>query len=93
MHELASMAATKAQEMALPPPPVDFISSPATEKASNEGEKDGSTSESSLESSSGYGSQTTFTAEDPAHTEGMNFLFYVFIDVAWIFLVFYSQIS
>ncbi|RZC34520.1 A-agglutinin anchorage subunit [Asbolus verrucosus] len=72
MHELASMAANKAQEMSLPPPPADFISSPANEKAPNEGEKDGSTSESSLESSSGYGSQTTFTAEDQAHAEDVN---------------------
>ncbi|XP_015837248.1 protein MTSS 2 isoform X4 [Tribolium castaneum] len=72
MHELASMAAKKAQEMSLPPPPADFIGSPATEKAATEGEKDGSTSESSLESSSGYGSQTTFTAEDPAHAEDVN---------------------
>ncbi|KYB26313.1 mucin-2 isoform X3 [Tribolium castaneum] len=71
MHELASMAAKKAQEMSLPPPPADFIGSPATEKAATEGEKDGSTSESSLESSSGYGSQTTFTAEDPAHAEAI----------------------
>jgi hypothetical protein len=72
MHELASMAATKAQEMALPPPPpADFVGSPAAEKPPPvEGEKDGSTSESSLESSSGYGSQTTFTAEDAAHAEG-----------------------
>jgi hypothetical protein len=74
MHELASMAATKAQEMALPPPPpADFVGSPAAEKPPPvEGEKDGSTSESSLESSSGYGSQTTFTAEDAAHAEDVN---------------------
>ncbi|XP_068894467.1 protein MTSS 1 isoform X5 [Tenebrio molitor] len=73
MHELASMAATKAQEMALPPPPpADFVGSPAAEKPPPvEGEKDGSTSESSLESSSGYGSQTTFTAEDAAHAEAI----------------------
>ncbi|XP_064212009.1 mucin-2 isoform X5 [Tribolium castaneum] len=36
MHELASMAAKKAQEMSLPPPPADFIGSPATEKAATE---------------------------------------------------------
>ncbi|CAG9821314.1 unnamed protein product [Phaedon cochleariae] len=35
----------------------------------NEGEKESSTSESSLESSSGYGSQTTFTVEDAQHLE------------------------
>lgn len=91
MHELASMAATKAQEMTLPPPPVDFISSPASEKPSNEGEKDGSTSESSLESSSGYGSQTTFTAEDPAHTEGIQFN--SFYNGRMFLMEFYSQIS
>ncbi|XP_063908302.1 protein MTSS 2 isoform X2 [Zophobas morio] len=72
MHDLASMAANKAQETSLPPPPADFIGSPANEKAPTEGEKDGSTSESSLESSSGYGSQTTFTAEDPGHAEDVN---------------------
>lgn len=66
MHDLASMAANKTQDTSsLPPPPSEFIEKPPTE-----GEKDGSTSESSLESSSGYGSQTTFTAEDPGHAEG-----------------------
>lgn len=39
----------------------------------NEGEKDGSTSESSLESSSGYGSQTTFTNDDVTHGDGKFF--------------------
>ncbi|KAF2898274.1 hypothetical protein ILUMI_07897 [Ignelater luminosus] len=74
MHELASMAANKAQEMNLPPPPAEFIPSvpTPTEKGTNEGEKDGSTSESSLESSSGYGSQTTFPVEEAAHTEDMS---------------------
>lgn len=38
-----------------------------------EGEKDGSTSESSLESSSGYGSQTTFPVEDASHPEGKSY--------------------
>lgn len=38
----------------------------------NEGEKESSTSESSLESSSGYGSQTTFNVEDVVQTaDGM----------------------
>ncbi|KAK9732366.1 IRSp53/MIM homology domain [Popillia japonica] len=66
MHELASMAASKAQELNLPPPPADFITPipTPTEKGPGEGEKDGSTSESSLESSSGYGSQTTFPVDD-----------------------------
>lgn len=35
-----------------------------------EGEKDGSTSESSLESSSGYGSQTTFPVDDVNQQDG-----------------------
>ncbi|XP_049817877.1 uncharacterized protein LOC109597373 isoform X3 [Aethina tumida] len=73
MHELASMAATKAQEKpSFPPPPAEFNSPPSNEKTPNEGEKDGSTSESSLESSSGYGSQTTFTPEDVAHSDDVN---------------------
>ncbi|KAF5301345.1 hypothetical protein FQA39_LY10743 [Lamprigera yunnana] len=72
MHELASMAACKAQDSNLPPPPADFITPLPTEKVANEGEKDGSTSESSLESSSGYGSQTTFPVEDIAQIEDMS---------------------
>lgn len=87
MHELASMAANKAQEISLPPPPADFISSPANEKPPTEGEKDGSTSESSLESSSGYGSQTTFTAEDPSHGEGRCEVFYL-SHKAWCYQLF-----
>lgn len=72
MHELASMAASKAQEMNLPPPPPEFTSAQQPTAAVPEGEKDGSTSESSLESSSGYGSQTTFPAEEAnAHAEGI----------------------
>ncbi|KAK5647470.1 hypothetical protein RI129_002362 [Pyrocoelia pectoralis] len=73
MHELASMAANKAQEMNLPPPPAEFITPlpPSAEKGPNEGEKDGSTSESSLESSSGYGSQT-IPVEEAAHIEDMS---------------------
>ncbi|KRT81434.1 hypothetical protein AMK59_5999 [Oryctes borbonicus] len=71
MHELASMAASKAQELNLPPPPADFITPvpTPTEKGPGEGEKDGSTSESSLESSSGYGSQTTFPVDDANHQD------------------------
>ncbi|KAJ8932071.1 hypothetical protein NQ314_014973, partial [Rhamnusium bicolor] len=68
MHELASMAANKAQEKNFPPPPAEFISPP---EKPNEGEKESSTSESSLESSSGYGSQTTFTVEDIQHIEAV----------------------
>lgn len=63
MHELASMAASKAQEMALPPPPVEFTAAqPPATPVTVEGES--SNSESSLESSSGYGSQTTFPTVD-----------------------------
>ncbi|GLV36290.1 missing-in-metastasis [Carabus blaptoides fortunei] len=71
MHELASMAASKAQEMNLPPPPPEFTThiAGADKTPTAEGERDGSTSESSLESSSGYGSQTTFPVEDATHTE------------------------
>lgn len=70
MSELASMAASKAQEMAihLPPPPPELTDT--IDKVENT-EKDGSTSESSLESSSGYGSQTTFPVED-GQNEGIN---------------------
>lgn len=35
MHELANMAANKAQEMNLPPPPAEFTSPPANEKVSH----------------------------------------------------------
>lgn len=71
MHELASMAASKAQEMALPPPPVEFTAAqPPATPVTVEGES--SNSESSLESSSGYGSQTTFPTVDcdALHQEG-----------------------
>ncbi|VEN34220.1 unnamed protein product [Callosobruchus maculatus] len=68
MHELASMASGK--DKSLPPPPQEFVGTPG-EKAT-EGEKESSTSESSLESSSGYGSQTTFTPEDVQHMEDVN---------------------
>ncbi|XP_054278947.1 protein MTSS 1 isoform X3 [Macrosteles quadrilineatus] len=57
MHELASMAASKAQEMVFPPPPPELSSDHHPEKTEGQ-EKESSTSESSLESSSGYGSQT-----------------------------------
>ncbi|XP_076279936.1 uncharacterized protein LOC143208893 isoform X5 [Lasioglossum baleicum] len=61
MHELANLAATRAQEMQLPlPPPPASLTASGTEKTEVT-EKDGGsqTSESSAESSSGYGSQTT----------------------------------
>ncbi|GFG33978.1 hypothetical protein Cfor_04854, partial [Coptotermes formosanus] len=67
MHELATMAATKAQEMNFPPPPPELINIPPENQEKTEpGEKDGSTSESSLESSSGYGSQTIIPVDDAA---------------------------
>lgn len=76
MHELASMAAKKAEELHLPPPPADFTTPAPTPTDKVEGEKDGSTSESSLESSSGYGSQTTIPVDDSNHQEGkiLNFV-------------------
>ncbi|XP_031846675.1 uncharacterized protein LOC116433088 isoform X5 [Nomia melanderi] len=61
MHELANLAASRAQEMQLPlPPPPASLTVSGTEKIEVT-EKDGGsqTSESSAESSSGYGSQTT----------------------------------
>lgn len=71
MHELASLAASKAQEMNFPPPPPELTNELPTDKTEVP-EKDGSTSESSLESSSGYGSQTMPGAVDDnaAHCEG-----------------------
>lgn len=84
MYELANLAASKAREI-IPSPPAEFNTpiavnstitvTPVTEKTINtaapgEVEKDGSTSESSLESSSGYGSQTTFPVDDSAPVYG-----------------------
>ncbi|RZF43869.1 hypothetical protein LSTR_LSTR007205 [Laodelphax striatellus] len=66
MHELANLAATKAQEMVfpLPPPPVEANN----EKTQSDNQE--STSESSLESSSGYGSQTIMAPNpDDMHNE------------------------
>lgn len=59
MSELAWMAASKAQEMAasLPPPPPELTAPP---------DREYSTSESSIESSSGYGSQTQ-PPEEPVY--------------------------
>ncbi|CAH1983026.1 unnamed protein product [Acanthoscelides obtectus] len=67
MHELASMGKDKS----LPPPPASQEFGGTAEKTT-EGEKESSTSESSLESSSGYGSQTTFTPEDVQHIDDVN---------------------
>ncbi|KAJ8962738.1 hypothetical protein NQ318_001136 [Aromia moschata] len=61
----ASGASVKERPAAYLP---EFISPP---EKTNEGEKESSTSESSLESSSGYGSQTTFTVEDVQHIDAM----------------------
>ncbi|KAJ1523831.1 hypothetical protein ONE63_010389 [Megalurothrips usitatus] len=75
MHELASMAASKAQEMTfLPPPPPEMVSGALSVDSQDKidgPERDGSTSESSLESSSGYGSQTAIAmTDDGNHLEG-----------------------
>ncbi|XP_012257077.2 uncharacterized protein PB18E9.04c isoform X1 [Athalia rosae] len=66
MHELASLAASRAQEMQQLPPPPPPASTAHTDKT-DASEKDGGslTSESSLESSSGYGSQTTLPHVQP----------------------------
>ncbi|XP_075215913.1 uncharacterized protein LOC142321586 isoform X2 [Lycorma delicatula] len=72
MSELANLAASKAQEMSfpLPPPPPELTN----EKNQGEGqERDGSTSESSLESSSGYGSQTIPPTADDQHNDELSY--------------------
>ncbi|XP_076621501.1 uncharacterized protein LOC143341952 isoform X3 [Colletes latitarsis] len=74
MHELANLAATRAQEMQLPlPPPPASLTAPGTEKTEVT-EKDGGsqTSESSVESSSGYGSQTTIPHSHSLHNQNEN---------------------
>ncbi|XP_076750655.1 uncharacterized protein LOC143423303 isoform X7 [Xylocopa sonorina] len=74
MHELANLAASRAQEMQLPlPPPPASLSAPGTEKTEIM-EKDGGsqTSESSVESSSGYGSQTTIPHSHSLHNQSEN---------------------
>ncbi|XP_065213751.1 protein MTSS 2 isoform X2 [Planococcus citri] len=67
MYELATMAASKAQEHFPPPPPEDCVpneNSFHNEKHENV-EKESSASESSLESSSGYGSQSGMSGATP----------------------------
>ncbi|XP_054012326.1 protein MTSS 1 isoform X1 [Hylaeus anthracinus] len=74
MHELANLAATRAQEMQLPlPPPPASLAAPGSEKTEVT-EKDGGsqTSESSVESSSGYGSQTTIPHSHSLHNQNEN---------------------
>ncbi|XP_043795670.1 protein MTSS 2 isoform X2 [Apis laboriosa] len=74
MHELANLAASRAQEMQLPlPPPPASLSASGIEKTEIT-EKDGGsqTSESSVESSSGYGSQTTIPHSHSLHNPSEN---------------------
>lgn len=74
MHELANLAASRAQEMQLPlPPPPASLSASGIEKTEIT-EKDGGsqTSESSIESSSGYGSQTTIPHSHSLHNPSEN---------------------
>lgn len=72
MSELANLAATKAQEMNFPPPPLADITKESGNEKIEPTEKDCSTSESSLESSSGYGSQTIQSNHEEApKTEGI----------------------
>ncbi|KAG7202423.1 hypothetical protein KM043_018734 [Ampulex compressa] len=74
MHELANLAASRAQEMQLPlPPPPAALSVSGNEKT-EAAEKDGGsqTSESSVESSSGYGSQTTLPHSHSLHNQNEN---------------------
>ncbi|XP_011874738.1 PREDICTED: MTSS1-like protein isoform X2 [Vollenhovia emeryi] len=74
MHELANLAASRAQEMQLPPPPPPAsLTTPGTDKAEVPEKDTGSqTSESSLESSSGYGSQNTLPHSHSLHNQNEN---------------------
>lgn len=74
MHELANLAASRAQEMQLPlPPPPALLTTPSTDKAEAPEKDAGSqTSESSLESSSGYGSQNTLPHSHSLHNQNEN---------------------
>ncbi|XP_018310952.1 MTSS1-like protein isoform X4 [Mycetomoellerius zeteki] len=74
MHELANLAASRAQEMQLPPPPPPAsLTTPGTDKTEVPEKDAGSqTSESSLESSSGYGSQNTLPHSHSLHNQNEN---------------------
>ncbi|XP_077262901.1 uncharacterized protein LOC143897838 isoform X4 [Temnothorax americanus] len=74
MHELANLAASRAQEMQLPlPPPPASLTAPGTVKTDVPEKDAGSqTSESSLESSSGYGSQNTLPHSHSLHNQNEN---------------------
>ncbi|XP_032684580.1 protein MTSS 2 isoform X4 [Odontomachus brunneus] len=74
MHELANLAASRAQEMQLPlPPPPASLTASGTDKTENPERDAGSqTSESSLESSSGYGSQNTLPHSHSLHNQNEN---------------------
>ncbi|XP_011057234.1 PREDICTED: MTSS1-like protein isoform X5 [Acromyrmex echinatior] len=74
MHELANLAASRAQEMQLPPPPPPAsLTTPGTDKIEVPEKDAGSqTSESSLESSSGYGSQNTLPHSHSLHNQNEN---------------------
>ncbi|XP_067204005.1 protein MTSS 2 isoform X4 [Linepithema humile] len=74
MHELANLAASRAQEMQLPlPPPPASLAAPGTDKTEVPEKDAGSqTSESSLESSSGYGSQNTLPHSHSLHNQNEN---------------------
>ncbi|XP_012532024.1 protein MTSS 2 isoform X2 [Monomorium pharaonis] len=77
MHELANLAASRAQEMQFPlpppPPPPSTLTAPGTDKTEVLEKDAGShTSESSLESSSGYGSQNTLPHSHSLHNQNEN---------------------
>ncbi|XP_018342843.1 PREDICTED: MTSS1-like protein isoform X5 [Trachymyrmex septentrionalis] len=81
MHELANLAASRAQEMQLPPPPpLASLTTSGTDKVYEKSDKievpekdaGSQTSESSLESSSGYGSQNTLPHSHSLHNQNEN---------------------
>ncbi|XP_050525136.1 protein MTSS 2 isoform X2 [Daktulosphaira vitifoliae] len=74
MHELASMAANKAQE-------INAYQNDSSLNLKNVGEKNKSTSESSLESSSGYSSQTGMYSATPDEEVASTLLKYRTLDI------------